>query len=189
MFSRRKTDLFRIEKTAQQFIKESARLNYLVFTIESCTGGLIASTLTDVPGSSNAFWGGMIAYHNNIKHTVLGVPPETLSSSGAVSPQVAQALADGGIKLMANAAQYDEYKNKRLICISTTGIAGPSGGSAEKPVGLCFVGLAIKDKPTTTKRICAPATFDRLQNKSFFAKSALDMAIEGIFGRLPVKSS
>jgi nicotinamide-nucleotide amidase len=98
---------------------------------ESCTGGLIANRITNVPGSSNYFERGVITYSNQSKIDLLNVPPETINTHGAVSKEVAEAMACG-IRLSA----------KANIGISTTGIAGPSGGTVEKPVGLIWIGYS-----------------------------------------------
>ncbi len=101
--------------------------------VESGTGGLISHLITNVPGSSNYFKGSVIAYANAIKRKIIGVKSTTLEQYGAVSPQVVLEMADGGRKVLV----VD-------ICIADTGIAGPSGGTLEKPVGLFYIGLAHK---------------------------------------------
>ena len=100
-------------------------------TAESCTGGLIGKTITDVPGASEIFGYGMVTYSNEAKQQVLGVKGETLAQYGAVSPETAAEMALGLQKL--SGADY---------AVSVTGIAGPGGGSAEKPVGLVYIGVA-----------------------------------------------
>jgi nicotinamide-nucleotide amidase len=102
---------------------------------ESCTGGLIGHRLTDVPGSSNYFLGGVIAYSNAVKRGSLGVPEETLRTRGAVSAETAQAMAVGVRRLFG-----------ADLGLATTGIAGPSGGTPEKPVGLVYVALATGEE-------------------------------------------
>jgi nicotinamide-nucleotide amidase len=97
-------------------------------TAESCTGGLVAARLTSVPGSSDVFRGGVVAYDNEVKVERLGVPREVLDAHGAVSAEVAAAMASGG----REALEVD-------VAVADTGIAGPGGGSAEKPVGLVYV--------------------------------------------------
>lgn len=97
---------------------------------ESCTGGMISARITDMPGSSSFFYGGVVSYQNWVKYKVLGVPNEELAEHGAVSPQVALSMASGVKKLM-----------KTDIALSVTGIAGPDGGTPEKPVGLVFMAI------------------------------------------------
>ena len=102
---------------------------------ESCTGGLISSRVTEVPGSSQWFAGGAVVYANRLKQSMLGVPPELLERYGAVSAETAQAMAAGVIE--------------RLHCdvaVAATGIAGPDGGSAGKPVGTVYLGLCYRNK-------------------------------------------
>jgi len=98
---------------------------------ESCTGGLVASRITDVPGSSDYFLGGVVAYSNDLKQAILGVASEILSTHGAVSSQCAEAMAQG-----ARAAFGADF------AVATTGIAGPGGGTEQKPVGLVYVAVA-----------------------------------------------
>jgi nicotinamide-nucleotide amidase len=102
-----------------------------VAVAESCTGGLVASLITDVPGSSDYFRGGVVAYSNEVKENVLRVSEEILSSVGAVSPECAQAMAEG-VRALLGAD----------LGLSTTGIAGPTGGTPAKPVGLVYIALA-----------------------------------------------
>lgn len=101
---------------------------------ESCTGGLVAKTITDVGGCSSVFLGGVVSYANEIKERVLGVNGETLKKYGAVSEFTAMEMADG-VRRLCNSD----------IGISTTGIAGPGGGTEEKPVGTVYVGFSYKD--------------------------------------------
>jgi PncC family amidohydrolase len=103
-------------------------------TVESATGGQIADRITNVPGSSDYFRGAMVAYSNEVKTAVVGVKKATLEDYGAVSEQTALEMARGGRRLL----HVD-------ICISDTGIAGPSGGTPPKPVGLFYLGLAAED--------------------------------------------
>ena len=100
-------------------------------TAESCTGGGVGAAITAVPGASDVFAGGVISYANEVKRDVLGVSAATLTAHGAVSPQTAAEMAVGVRKLL----QVD-------VAVSVTGVAGPGGGSAEKPVGLVWFGLA-----------------------------------------------
>jgi nicotinamide-nucleotide amidase len=131
-----------------------------IATAESCTGGLIGHTLTNVPGSSIYYVGGVIAYTNALKTRLLKVNPTTLDQYGAVSEPTAREMAQG-IQALTDAD----------IGIATTGIAGPGGGTSEKPVGLVYVGLAAADTTVTS------FLFDggRLANKQATVKAALQM--------------
>lgn len=111
-------------------------------TAESCTGGGVGSAITAVAGSSAVFAGGVISYSNDVKRNVLGVKAETLSTVGAVSSETAAQMADGVRRLL-----------KVDLAVSVTGIAGPDGGCAEKPVGLVWFGLATKTGVRTEKAI------------------------------------
>ncbi len=107
---------------------------------ESCTGGLIQHRITEVPGSSDYFLGGVVVYANNLKESLLGVPPELLKKYGAVSPQVATAMAAG----IRQAVDSD-------FGISVTGIAGPTGGTKQKPVGLVYIALSTSRGTQVTR--------------------------------------
>ena len=111
-------------------------------TAESCTGGGVGSAITSVAGSSKVFLGGVISYSNEVKADVLGVSRDTLASVGAVSSEVASQMASGARRVMGSD-----------LAVSLTGIAGPGGGSAEKPVGLVWFGLATSKGVTTQSRI------------------------------------
>ncbi len=111
---------------------ESARKSRVrVVTAESCTGGLIAGCLTEIPGSSDVFERGFVTYSNDAKMTNIGVERKTIEEHGAVSGQTALEMAEGALR-----------SSLADIAISVTGIAGPDGGSEEKPVGLVFIGIA-----------------------------------------------
>ena len=111
-----------------------------VTTAESCTGGLVAATISEVPGSSAYFLGAIVSYANDVKVALLDVPLAMLEAHGAVSAQVARAMADGCRRRLGSS-----------LAVSVTGIAGPDGGSAAKPVGLTYVGLA-SPRPTEVHR-------------------------------------
>lgn len=118
-------------------VKELIRKKVTIATAESCTGGLVSERITEVPGASEIFGCGICSYANEIKHRVLGVSKETLAKYGAVSEQTAREMA-AGVRKLAGAD----------IGVSTTGIAGPGGGTPEKPVGLVYIGIE-SDKLTT----------------------------------------
>ncbi len=132
-----------------------------IATAESCTGGLLADRLTDVPGSSAYFLHGVVAYDNEAKRRILKVPKRTLDRHGAVSSQVAAAMAASAVRI----SQAD-------IGISTTGIAGPSGGTEAKPVGLVYIGMVHGDH-TVTRRFRFGN--DRAMNKECAVRTALNM--------------
>ena len=129
--------------TVAETLVELLRAKGLVCaTAESCTGGGVGSAITAVPGSSAVFAGGVISYSNEVKRDVLGVSARSLQTVGAVSGEVAAQMADGVRRLL-----------KTDLSVSLTGIAGPDGGSAEKPVGLVWFGLSTKDSTRTEKVI------------------------------------
>jgi nicotinamide-nucleotide amidase len=134
-----------------------------VGTAESCTGGLVAKRLTDIPGSSAYFLQGFVTYSNQAKTDRLGVPAEMIEREGAVSEAVARAMAEG----CRNVTGAD-------IAISVTGIAGPSGGTAEKPVGLAYIGLA-DDRGVTIKRFLFGEQLPRREIRDRTAKTALNL--------------
>jgi PncC family amidohydrolase len=140
-----------------------------VAVAESCTGGLVAHTITEIPGSSGYFLGGMVAYSNAVKQHQLGVPADVLASHGAVSAQTARAMAAGvrdrlGVDLAA----------------SVTGVAGPGGGSDAKPVGLTYIAAADAGG-VTVRRFVWP--FDRAGNKRASAAAVLELLLERVEGR------
>ena len=130
-------------------------------TAESCTGGGVGSAITAVPGSSAVFAGGVISYSNDVKREVLGVSSDILQNVGAVSSETAAQMAEGARKLL-----------KTDLAVSLTGIAGPDGGSEEKPVGLVWFGLSTKDGVRTEKCIFRG---DRAQVRAQAVTHALGM--------------
>jgi len=135
-----------------------------VATAESCTGGLVAHLVTEIPGSSGYLRGGIVAYADDAKRTLLGVPGEVLSAHGAVSAQVALAMAEGA------RAQFGTD-----LAVGVTGVAGPDGGSEAKPVGLVYVAVAGLGAPDV-RRFLWPG--DRGDNKRASAGAALEMLLE-----------
>lgn len=130
---------------------------------ESCTGGLLGHLITSVSGSSAYFEGGVISYSNEAKERLLGVPHETLMEHGAVSKETAIAMAQGARRLL----EVD-------VALSVTGIAGPTGGTVEKPVGLVYLGLAAEGVDLWEKHIWQG---DRAQNKKLSAQGALELLL------------
>ncbi|MHB8892697.1 MAG: CinA family protein [Candidatus Limnocylindrales bacterium] len=133
-------------------------------TAESCTGGLVAHLITEVPGSSAYLRGGIVAYADDVKRALLGVPGEVLAAHGAVSAQTAIAMADGARERLGTD-----------LGVGVTGIAGPDGGSEAKPVGLVYVAITGLGAPDV-RRFLWPG--DRAENKRASAAAALEMLLE-----------
>jgi nicotinamide-nucleotide amidase len=134
---------------------------------ESCTGGLVAAALTSVPGSSGYFLGGVVSYADEAKRDLLDVDPGVLAAHGAVSAQVARAMAEGARARFGSS-----------VAASVTGIAGPDGGSDEKPVGLTYIGVA-DDSGVDIRRVVWPG--DRSANR----RDSAVAVIEAILARVP----
>jgi nicotinamide-nucleotide amidase len=123
-----------IQDLASRLIKLYEGRGLKIVTAESCTGGMIAAALTDIAGASAVFERGFVTYSNDSKIDLLGVLPDYIASYGAVSGEVAEAMADGALTY-----------SLADIAVSVTGIAGPDGGTEKKPVGLVYIGIATKD--------------------------------------------
>ena len=133
-------------------------------TAESCTGGLVGHVITEIPRSSDHYLGGVISYSNLLKEQLLDVDPALLERTGAVSPEVAEAMADGVLGRFPVAA----------VAVAVTGIAGPDGGSADKPVGLTYVAAVRRGGAARIER--AVWSHDREGNKRASALLALELA-------------
>ncbi len=127
-----------IRERAEHLLAAFRAAGLTVATAESCTGGMIAAALTDVPGSSDVFERGFVTYSNAAKAESLSVPAELIATFGAVSEPVARAMAEGAIR-----------HSRADVAVSVTGVAGPGGGSAAKPVGLVHFGLARRGTTAT----------------------------------------
>lgn len=152
----------RLEHTLGQYLKK-ARLTLSV--AESCTGGMLSSRITNVAGSSKYFMMAVIAYSNESKIRLLGVSEEAIKVHGAVSKETAKYMAEGIRK-----------KGKTDIGLSITGIAGPGGGTQRRPVGLVFIGLAVKGKRTVVKECHFKGKRIKIKEKA--ATYALKLLIE-----------
>lgn len=150
------------EKLIEQRCCELLKARGMTFAAaESCTGGLIAKRLTDVPGASAAFLGGVVSYTNAVKAGVLGVPRELLEQYGAVSEPVARAMAEGVRRLTGSD-----------LAVSVTGLAGPDGDDRGNPVGTVYLGLSLPGE-TLVRRLALGG--DRPRIRLLAASNALDM--------------
>jgi nicotinamide-nucleotide amidase len=150
-----------ILELAERVLDTSRRRGWRLATAESCTGGLVTAALTAIAGSSDVVERGFVAYSNAAKSELLGVAPAILAGHGAVSAETAAAMAAGALAR----APVD-------LAVSVTGIAGPGGGSAEKPVGLVHLGLAVRAGPARTERHVFPG------DRAAIRRAALVRALE-----------
>ena len=154
------------DKIAQLLREYQAKTGKLmtIGTVESATGGRIGDKITNIPGSSDYYKGSIVAYSNEVKTGIVGVEEETIESYGAVSPMTAIEMAEGGRKLL-----------KVDICISDTGIAGPTGATPGKPVGLFYIGLSAEDATLSVEHRFRGS---REKNKQKATEMALSLLIE-----------
>jgi len=155
-----------LAELAARLQERCLRLGITVATAESCTGGLIAKAITDLPGSSDYFRGGVVSYSNEIKMALLDVPAELLEAHGAVSAQVARAMAAGAL-----------LRCGTDTAVAVTGVAGPGGGSAAKPVGLTYVAVADRTGSDVRRFVWSG---DRAANREASARAALEMLLERV---------
>jgi nicotinamide-nucleotide amidase len=158
---------------AASVLDELQRHAYLVATAESCTGGLLTGLLTEVPGASGMVERGFVTYSNAAKTELLGVPADLITRHGAVSEQVARAMADGAL-----------HRTPAHIALSITGIAGPDGGSPEKPVGLVYLGTAARGEQTHV-RACRFGNIGRREIRLASIRVALELMANAIKPGLP----
>lgn len=144
--------------------------NQLLVTAESCTGGLIASRITDVAGSSAYFLGGIVAYSYEVKASLLGVSWDTLNNNGAVSRETVIEMARGARKVLG-----------ADIAVSVSGIAGPGGGTLDKPVGTVWVGLST---PSGEEARHFVWDGDRVRNKYLSSEAALQFVLDYLEGKV-----
>jgi nicotinamide-nucleotide amidase len=132
----------KIVAQAGELLAACRALGELIATAESCTGGLVAATLTAIPGSSDVFERGFVTYSNAAKSEMLGVPFWLIEKHGAVSEDVARAMAGGAL-----------LHSRASLAVAVTGIAGPDGGTEEKPIGLVHLAALRRDKPVLHERV------------------------------------
>jgi len=154
-----------------ELVTKATAKNIILATAESCTGGLIGAAITSTPGSSAIFKGGIIAYENEVKTKLLAVPPSTLGKYGAVSETVARRMAAGAIDRLG----VD-------LAVSVTGIAGPGGGTAEKPVGTVWIGTATREANFATQFNFSEMSRNKVRDASCLeALKALIAALDNTF--------
>ena len=129
-----------ISTLAKETVSECIEKKVTFGTAESCTGGLISSFVTDVAGASAVFFGGIVSYDNSIKENLLGVRTQTLADKGAVSPETAQEMSLGALRAL-----------RVNYAVAVTGIAGPGGGSVQKPIGLVYISTASQNGVIVTE--------------------------------------
>jgi len=156
------------EKLLSRVSAELKKQGLTIATAESCTGGLVAHVLTNVSGSSDYFDRGIVSYSNKSKVELLGVSEVLINRHGAVSEQVAEAMADNV-----------RTKSKVDVGLATTGIAGPTGGTNEKPVGLVYIAVSTSDKNIVRK---FQFNGNRLENKDSTCNAALGMLLDCLTG-------
>lgn len=158
------------ESAAEKLVKALAeiceRRGYRLAVAESCTGGSLAAAITDLPGVSSFFLGAIISYSDDVKRHLLGVPPEVLAEHGAVSEPTARAMA-AGVRERLGAD----------VGISVTGIAGPTGATPTKPVGLVYVGVATPQK-TVVRTDVWPGS--RAEIRAASVQAALELGLEAL---------
>jgi nicotinamide-nucleotide amidase len=152
-----------IETLASGVLDRARTRGLKLATAESCTGGLVAGALTAIAGSSDVFEGGLVTYSNAAKTRFLGVEPKMLASHGAVSEPVARAMAEGALAALG-----------ADLAVSITGVAGPGGGTADKPVGLVHFASARKGGPTYA-RVLRLGDIGRAEVRLASVREALDM--------------
>jgi nicotinamide-nucleotide amidase len=152
---------------SKQMLKRALDTKATIATAESCTGGLIAAALTEIPGGSSMFERGFATYSNEAKVELLGVPQHLLDDYGAVSEQVAAAMAEGALK-----------NSKATIAVSTTGVAGPDGGTPKKPVGMVCFAIATRRHPCRAETMHFKG--DRAQVRLAATEHALRLLLEAV---------
>ncbi len=154
-----------LDRLAEAVLAACRRRGLTLATAESCTGGMVAAALTDIAGSSDVVERGFVTYSNRAKQELLAVPPPLIAAHGAVSAEVAEAMALGALSL----APVD-------LAVAITGIAGPGGGSAAKPVGLVWFGSGRRGGPIRTERHVFPG--DRAAVRRAATQRALELLLQ-----------
>ena len=148
---------------AEELLDDCRKAGLMIATAESCTGGLIAGCLTEIAGSSDVVERGFVTYSNEAKMELLGVPEPALATHGAVSAEVAEAMAQGALA-----------HSRADIAVSVTGVAGPGGGSAAKPVGLVYMGLCRRGAAAQHRKLNFPGS------RSDVRRATVEAALAGL---------
>ncbi len=165
---------------AESLLETFRTKNRHIILAESCTGGLLSALITEIPGASDVFLGSFVSYHNAAKASWLNVPEDLLHKHGAVSAEVAAAMAEGA--LARAEAMHASLKDQPIISLSITGIAGPKGGSpkgdlTDKPVGLVFFSIAQQQEKNQTHKMIFAGTRGEIRlSAAAFAVSLLQNA-------------
>lgn len=162
-----------MDSIAQQLVDALTQRNLTITTAESCTGGMIASAITDISGASAVLKQGVITYANEAKSNLLGVRPDTLENYGAVSEETAWEMAEGA-----------REKSGADIAIALTGIAGPTGGTEAKPVGLVYIGVSTVHE-AAVQRFVFTGTRHTIRTQAVHEALALALASLTRFGNTP----
>lgn len=157
-------------KLEKQISREFARHSLSLCTAESCTGGLVAGRITSISGASGCFEGGFITYSNSAKNRLIGVPEELIEKYGAVSDKTARAMAEGA-----------RSKLDTDMSVAVTGIAGPTGGTPDKPVGTVYIAVARKGK-TSVRRFLFTGTRHMIRKQA--TEEALKFVLDELEGLL-----
>ena len=155
-----------VMRLAKLLLKQASEAKLLIAFAESCTGGLIASAMTELDGSSAVVERGFVVYSNRAKTDMLGVPPELIEQYGAVSEEVARAMAEGALK-----------NSGAQLAVSVTGIAGPTGGTPDKPIGLVHFAAARKSQ-TTLHLECRFGDIGRAEIRMRSVEEALKLLLQ-----------
>ncbi len=153
-----------LDAAARRLGRALVERGWRLASAESCTGGLVGHVITGVPRSSDHYLGGIISYSNAVKGELLGVPGDLIDRAGAVSAEVAAAMTTGALERFPAAR----------VAVAVTGVAGPDGGSDQKPVGLTYVAASVRDGTAVVERHSWP--HDRAGNKRASALAALELA-------------
>lgn len=159
-----------IRKLAEALVEELTKSGKAVATAESCTGGWVAKAITDVAGSSRVFGYGIVSYSNGAKESMIGVQNQTLEDHGAVSSEVVEEMAKGTLRLSG-----------ADIAVAVSGVAGPDGGTKEKPVGMVWFGWAVRDGANAlVDTRCEQFTGDR----ELVREASVAYALQGVRERI-----